>query len=564
MASVAQFLRTNHDEILNSWTQEAQTAASAKGLDRPELQNIFPSYLAALADSIEQGKTDGARTALIRNHMGSRLRQGFQLAEVTEELSLLGRCIVQQWLNSGQQPPISEAARLFELLQGDSATITEMFTKHMARDEQTEKRYLRLIQNIARKTPTTEDSSFRAQLRKALELVMEALGAQTAALLLYEPKTQELVMAASTGMADEHLQRYATSLSLDSFAGSVAAYKQSTTPVWDVAVTELEVSEVLRTSGIHSLLGVRLPSHHTLVGVMYVGLTETRSFTAGESARLESLGERLTLQIDNAQLHAKLTGQIAELEEERGVRERFVSILAHDLRGPLSAAKMSAQLLIRHPDKLDERRELAAKIDSNIERTDRMIGDLLDANRIRAGEQIPLRIESCNLASIAREVADELNTNHGERLLVEAPEHLVGFWSREEMRRALWNLATNAIKYGDPEKPITITTKQTESRALIAVHNFGTPIPPSEQERLFDAFSRTQSARKGSARGWGLGLALVRGCANAHGGSVTIESTERRGTTFTIDVPLDSRPFQHQGPLVSSADSGAEHASMKH
>src|SRR5207237_1414985 len=133
------------------------------------------------------------------------------------------------------------------------------------------------------------------------------------------------------------------------------------------------------------LRAIAAAPEHRAVRVGYIGSAETRSFTARELRRLESLGQQLTLHMDNAKLYADLREHVDRLNSERDLRERFVSVLAHDLRGPLSSAKMSAQILMQYPELLDERRDLAIKIDRNLDRTDRMIRDLLDANRIRAG-----------------------------------------------------------------------------------------------------------------------------------------------------------------------------------
>jgi signal transduction histidine kinase len=119
-----------------------------------------------------------------------------------------------------------------------------------------------------------------------------------------------------------------------------------------------------------------------------------------------------------------------------------------------------------------------------------------------------------------------------------------GIWSAEELRRAVWNLASNAVKYGSPGSPIVFTIDCTTSAVAISVHNRGTPIPPDEQATLFTPFSQSRSRSAGGTPGWGLGLTLVRGCAEAHGGSVHVESDAEAGTTFTIVLPLDARPFQ--------------------
>jgi signal transduction histidine kinase len=546
MANVAEFIRMHRAEILESWSRGAERVAAARGLSRPEFQNILPTYLLSLVDAGDElGRFTGKRREHVETHFSSRLRQGFQLAQIVEEFALLGRCIAATW-NAGERPTPPERAEienLFEELHLASAAVTEMFTRHMLEDEQADKHYQRLIQTVAQEALQEDAPALRARLKEVLGLVMEAMAAQSAALLLYNPETENLELAASVGAADEEVEQYVSALDRSSFAGQVAAREESTS-VWDAATTELKVSEALRRSGVHSLLGVRLPPRHKLLGIMYVGLAETRTFAAREIRRLEYLGVQLTLHLDNAKLYADLRDHIDRLHSERELRERFVSVLAHDLRGPLSAAKMGSRLLLDRPELLDERRELAVRIDRNIDRADGMIRDLLDANRVRAGERLPLRIDECDLSSVAREVYEELAVAYGERFVLRAEKPVLGFWSAEELRRALWNLATNAIKYGAADRPIAIVVTRTAQGAKATVHNWGTPISAEDQTKLFRPFSRTHAAQIGGQRGWGLGLTLVQGCVVAHGGRVEVESTPEGGTSFTLDLPLDARPFQ--------------------
>jgi signal transduction histidine kinase len=112
------------------------------------------------------------------------------------------------------------------------------------------------------------------------------------------------------------------------------------------------------------------------------------------------------------------------------------------------------------------------------------------------------------------------------------------------LRRVIENLISNAAKYGSPTGPITLTLEKRASEIDISVHNVGNPLPREELLQLFDPFHRSSTADASPHVGWGLGLTLVRGVAEAHGGRVHVESTPEAGTTFTLSLPLDSRPFQ--------------------
>ena len=551
MTTVAGTILRHQDEIIRRWTEQAARAASARGLDGPELKNVMPMYLASLADEeATPGAQASARQSHVESHVAARLRQGFNVAEVVEEFAILGRCIASMWVAAPPEtrPSAMDVERLFTELHSASARVTELFSQHLMEDEQTEKRYLRLLQKVTSEAVMEKTSSLHAHLKAILELIAEALGAWSAAVLLYDAARDKLVTAAAAGHASERLESYVASVSPESFPGSVIAGGEETLSVLDAETTSLEVSPPLRQSGLHSLLGVRLPLHRELVGILYIGLSEVREFTAREKGRLLSLSQQLSIHLDNAKLYASLREKIEALQDERALREHFVSVLAHDLRGPLSAAKSGAQLLIRHPERLDQRRDLALRIDRNIERTDQMVRDLLDANRIRGGQQLPLRLDTCDLGVVAREVVEELIALHGDRFILHAEERVRGIWSAEELRRALWNLGTNAIKYGAATEPVTFTVSRVGDLSRASVHNRGPVIAPADQERIFKPFTQTHSAQEGPSKGWGLGLTLVWGCAQAHGGTVSVQSDAATGTTFTLELPPDARPYQPREP----------------
>ena len=119
-----------------------------------------------------------------------------------------------------------------------------------------------------------------------------------------------------------------------------------------------------------------------------------------------------------------------------------------------------------------------------------------------------------------------------------------GYFAPDALRRAVENLVTNAVRYGDGSRPITVTVTHAHERARLKVHNYGTYIPVEQQETLFRAFHRSTAAETSGHRGWGLGLAQARGVAEAHGGSIAVDSMPETGTTFTISIPADARPFQ--------------------
>lgn len=234
---------------------------------------------------------------------------------------------------------------------------------------------------------------------------------------------------------------------------------------------------------------------------------------------------------------------LARLDAERVVRERFVALLAHDLRGPLSVVATSAQLMAARPQSVVERPELAARVGRAARRMERMIRDLLDANAVSAGERLVIAPVPCDLVGVVNEALSDVDEEGRRRVRASLPDRLEGVWAPEELRRAVWNLVTNALKYGRAGTPVAVEASRSGDGVRIAVHNEGPPIPPEEQARIFEPFGRGRGAET-VASGWGLGLTLVRGCAEAHGGSLALESTPERGTTFTLRLPHDARPHR--------------------
>jgi signal transduction histidine kinase len=255
----------------------------------------------------------------------------------------------------------------------------------------------------------------------------------------------------------------------------------------------------------------------------------------------------ITVSIDNAACEACTAYALVT----EGLRERIMMTLAHDLRSPLGAAKAGAGLILRRPQDPSVPR-WAARVDENLDRVDELLRTLLDVSRAGSGTRLSFELASCDLVRVVRDVTERLKLAHGERFHIAAPEAMHGYWNGEALGRAVDNLLTNALKYGDRLRPITISIGQTHGRALVTVHNEGSYIPPPERETLFEAFRRTHEAERSHVRGWGLGLALVRAVVEAHGGSIAVESLPETGTTFIIDIPNDARPFQ-SAPVTPGA-----------
>ncbi|MEP0892423.1 HAMP domain-containing sensor histidine kinase [Leptolyngbya sp. FACHB-16] len=220
----------------------------------------------------------------------------------------------------------------------------------------------------------------------------------------------------------------------------------------------------------------------------------------------------------------------------RDIQELFMVTLTHDLRGPLNVIKMGTQLTLRRLEQGDTHVNIAAKMLNAVDRLDSMIQNLLDASRLRSGQSLRLEFEECSLDSLVRDVAEDLSFAYGKnRFVVIADVDVRGNCSLKEIRRVIENLAINAVKYGAPDTPITLTLQQNETQISLTIHNEGEPIAPDAQSILFQQFRRTTSAE--DQTGWGLGLFLAKSIIEAHQGTIEVESAEGKGTSFIIKLP---------------------------
>lgn len=233
------------------------------------------------------------------------------------------------------------------------------------------------------------------------------------------------------------------------------------------------------------------------------------------------------------------------------LREQFVAALTHDLRGPLATTSMAFQLILMETS-LTKIKSIAAKGVDNVTRMDNMIQNLLDSMTSHVGQRMQLQLTYCDIAEVIKEVQLQVATTHAVRFQTFGTS-AKGWWDRDILKRVIENLVGNAVKYGDMTRPIRISFAEAYERLILMVHNEGQPIPPQEQEDVFQIFKRAQAALQGNIRGWGIGLPFVRSAAESHGGSIGIDSTPERGTTLTLDIPRDARPYQNTLPFSQTS-----------
>ena len=218
--------------------------------------------------------------------------------------------------------------------------------------------------------------------------------------------------------------------------------------------------------------------------------------------------------------------------------QQLIGIVSHDLRNPVSAILMSAQMLLKQEGLGERAFKGASRILSSAERANRLIGDLLDFTQARLGDGIRINRRGACLHDLTRQVLEEIRAAWPERDI--QASHCGegdGKWDPDRLGQVVANLVTNALRYSPPGTPVRVSTRAEVESVLIEVHNLGQPIPQELLPHLFEAMKRGQQDGERSGRSVGLGLYIVQQIVRAHGGRVSVRSTEAEGTTFTVLLP---------------------------
>lgn len=234
--------------------------------------------------------------------------------------------------------------------------------------------------------------------------------------------------------------------------------------------------------------------------------------------------------------------------------QMLIARISHDLRNPLHVANGAVQL-INFKSNDENVLSLAKLAAAKMSEVDVMIQTILDTAVGRRRKKLELKLETFDMVSLVKQACSDIQVL-GRKCKV-VGNTVVGVWGRAAMKGLLENLLSNAQKYGHPETEITISVKEVQGRVILAVHNEGEPIPAEILPRLFTAFER--GIEQADVKGWGLGLPYVQQVAESHHGTVIVDSAAARGTTFTVSMPVDCRPFidesnsqkeNHQGRRV--------------
>jgi signal transduction histidine kinase len=217
-------------------------------------------------------------------------------------------------------------------------------------------------------------------------------------------------------------------------------------------------------------------------------------------------------------------------------RQRFLAILSHDLRNPLTAVSAAAGFLAEMAELDDEDAKLVGMIQNATRRMTHLVADMLEVALHQFGDTMPIERGGMHVGDLVTAVVAELRASYPKAsIVVSSRGDLGGNWDSERLAQALTNLIGNAVQHGDVNRPIRVSARGEQSEVRIEVRNSGRTIP-REQLRRISTGARPGMRTSGDRRHLGLGLFIVNKIIDAHGGSIEVNSTNAE-TAFTIHLP---------------------------
>src|SRR6266852_3810724 len=268
--------------------------------------------------------------------------------------------------------------------------------------------------------------------------------------------------------------------------------------------------------------------------------------------------QQRALELHALSLERIVENRTRELVEANASKDRFLSMVAHEIKTPLTTLKGRTQLLQRRVGRSggDDMVSVGLKdIERSINRLQVLVNDLLDASLVQTNMFVIHR-QRCDLVELCRHVLDEYTAGSGPALRFEAPgEPIEVEVDADRIAQVLLNLLSNAHKYSPQRYPITVTLQKVGFEAIISVRDLGVGIAPQELEHIFDRYYRVPDidAQSGSQNGLGLGLYVAHKLVERHAGRIDVQSVPGEGSVFSVVLPLFVEPTAENDDVAKLA-----------
>jgi len=294
-----------------------------------------------------------------------------------------------------------------------------------------------------------------------------------------------------------------------------------------------------RELGLGSRLAAPLVAGTRPIGMLSVVRREPDAFDPAEIELLALLGRVVASAAQNIHAYESERRTVEELRRLSTLRADFVSLVSHELRSPMAAVIGSARTLQRRWRELspEHRDSFLALIADETDRLAALVGDVLDTSRIDAGT-FPYTFAEVDVGELVSDaVAGASAAQDAVEVVARLPRRLPAVrGDASRLRQVLVNLLDNAVKYSADGTMVEVRASATNGRLVVDVADTGSGIARDDQYVIFEKFGRVRGSA--SKPGTGLGLYIARSIAEAHGGSLDVESEPGRGSTFTLTLPV--------------------------
>ncbi len=382
-----------------------------------------------------------------------------------------------------------------------------------------------------------------------------------ALIYLLDASGQKLVLACAAGISPDHPAAPASLSVTDETLWPVAQVLQSN--AWRlvdvVRISNLPQGAWPQPPNKAVVLPITAGAEGGSAGIVIAGLNPFLQFDEQYQSFLSLVASQITAAVTNARAYEAERKRAEALAELDRAKTMFFSNVSHELRTPLTL------MLGPIEDELREHPETRGRLEPahrNSLRLLKLVNTLLDFSRIEAG-RVQLSFEPTDLAAYTAELASGFRPameNGGLKLDVECPPlPQPVYLDREVWEKVVLNLLSNAFKF-TLKGSVRVELRQRDSRAELTVSDTGMGIPAAELPRIFERFHRVRQPGARTHEGTGIGLALVQELVRLHGGDIRVTSTEGKGTTFTVTVPVGteslSKGQSHAGKTQSSTATG--------
>lgn len=305
-----------------------------------------------------------------------------------------------------------------------------------------------------------------------------------------------------------------------------------------VLVPRVCIGRELRTA--EGLTEIPMKTDRERLGVVRLSKSDGRALDGQDAKLAEAVVAQLALAMESLRLQENAARSQADAETSR-VRAALFSSVTHDLRTPLASIKASASSLLEEGVNFEEsqRVDLLRTIEEESDRLNRLIGNLLDLSRLRAGALVPEKIPT-PIDDLVDSVVSRLRGVLGDRVIEVKSRNGIPLVPMDVMQidQVLTNLLENAARYSPPRSPIQISFAKWQNNVELKVADRGRGVPSDQREQVFEEFFRGNGADPRA--GAGLGLSIARAIIHAHGGTMWVHDTPGGGATVGFRLPIST------------------------